>query len=78
VSGIFAFSIWGLGLCESVVCASAAFLGSCTLLSIEVDQLSFPNEQDAVTFFSDFNSDLSLFSASQRDHQATIDQAWVI
>ena len=44
---------------ESVVCTSAAFWGSCnsicvlasTLLSIEVDQLNFPIEQDAVTFF---------------------------
>ena len=44
---------------ESVVCTSATFWGSCNsicvlasiLLSIEVDQLSFPIEQDAVTFF---------------------------
>ena len=56
------FRFGGLGLRESVVCASAAFLGSCngirvlvsTLLSIKVDQLSFPNEQDAVTFFFRF------------------------
>jgi len=45
-----------------------------TLLSIEVDQLSFPNKQDAVTFFLDFSSDLLLFSAPQQDLQATIDQ----
>jgi len=44
-----------------------------TILSIDVDQLSFPNEQDAITFSSDFSSDLSLFSVSQRDLQAAID-----
>jgi len=35
---------------------------------------SASNEQDAITFLSDFSSDLSLFSASQRDLQAAIDQ----
>ena len=53
------FRFGGLGLRESIVCASAAFLGSCnnvrvlvsTLVLIKVDQLRFPNEQDAVTFF---------------------------
>jgi len=33
-----------------------------TLLSIDVNQLSFPNEQDAAALFSDY-SGLSLFSA---------------
>jgi len=45
-----------------------------TILSIDVYQLNFPNEQDTITFLSDFSNDLSLFSASQQDLQATIDQ----
>ena len=67
---------------EYVASASAAFLGSCnsvcelasTLLSIDVNRLSFPNEQDTAALFSDY-SGLSLFSATQQDLQATLDKS---
>jgi len=59
-------------LCDSVASASAAFLGSCNSFC-ELDQLSFPNEQDAAALFSDY-SGLSLFSATQQDLQATLDK----
>ena len=72
----------GLGLRESAFSASPAFLGSCNsvrelasiLLSVDVNQLSFPNEQDAATLFSDISSGHSPFSTSQKDLQATLDQ----
>jgi len=40
---------------------------------IDVNQLSFPNEQDAAALFSDY-SGLSLFSATQQNLQATLDK----
>ena len=56
------FRLGGLGLRESVLSASAAFLGSCnstrdlapTLLSVDADQLSFPDEGAAATVFLTF------------------------
>ena len=42
-------------------------------LSIDANQLSFPNEQDAAALFSDY-SGLSLFSATQQDLQAALDK----
>ena len=52
-----AFCLGGLGLRESAYSASPAFLGSCNsvcklasiLLSVDVNQPSFPNERDAAT-----------------------------
>ena len=49
-------------MCESVPSALAAFIGSCNsvhdltasiLLSVDVDQFSFPDEEAAATAFSD-------------------------
>jgi len=37
------------------------------LFSVDVDQLSFPNERDAATLFSKIFSGYSHFSASQKD-----------
>jgi len=76
------FRLGGLGLRESTYSAFPAFLGSCNgvrelasiILSIDINQLSFPNEKDAATFLSDFFDNHSLFTASQRDLQATLDQ----
>ena len=59
-----------------------SFLGSCnsnhdlasTLLSIDANQFSFPDEWAAAAVFSDFPSDCSTSSASQQDLQAFLDQ----
>ena len=48
-------------MCESVPSALAAFIGSCnsirdltaSILSVDVDQFSFPDEEAAATVFSD-------------------------
>ena len=78
------FRLGGLGLRESAFSASPAFLGSCnsvcelasTLLSVDINQLSFPNEEDAATLLSEsgISSSHLLFSASQKDLQATLDK----
>ena len=78
------FRLGGLGLHESAFSASPAFLGSCnsvrelasTLLSVDINQLSFPNEEDAATLLSEsgISSGHLLFSASQKDLQATLDK----
>ena len=76
------FCLGGLGLRKSVLSTSAAFLGSCnsnrdlasTLLSIDADQLSFPDEGAAAAVFSDFPSDCSISSASQQELQAFLYQ----
>ena len=76
------FSFGGLGLRESVLSASAAFLGSCnsvrglasSLLSVGVDQLNFPDEEAAVTLFSSISGNPSILPSSQQDLQAIIDQ----
>ena len=59
-------------------------MGSCnrvrelasTLLSVDINQLSFPNEEDAATLLSEsgISSGHLLFSASQKDLQATLDK----
>ena len=64
----------GLGLCESAISASLAFLGSCssihelasTLLSVDNNQLSFLDEKDAATFSSHIFGDHLLCAASQK------------
>ena len=78
------FRLGGLGLRESAFSASPAFLGSCnsvrelasTLLSVDINQLSFPNEEDAATLLSEsgISSGHLLFSASQKDLQAKLDK----
>ena len=78
------FRLGGLELRESAFSASPAFLGSCnsvrelasTLLSVDINQLSFPNEEDAATLLSEsgISSGHLLFSASQKDLQATLDK----
>ena len=78
------FRLGGLGLRESAFSASPAFLGSCnsvrelasTLLSVDINQLSFPNEEDAAILLSEsgISSGHLLFSASQKDLQATLDK----
>jgi len=50
------------------------FESASIILSNDINQLSFPNEKDAATFLSDFFDNHSLFTASQRDLQATLDQ----
>jgi len=77
------FRLGGLGLRESGFSAPAAFLGSCnssrvlvsTLLSIDTGQICFPDEEAASAVFSDFQSDRSIFIASQQDLQAFLDQS---
>jgi len=62
-----------MGLRESAISASPALLSSCNsifglasvLLSVDIHQLSFPDENDAATILSDIFSDHSLFAASQ-------------
>ena len=78
------FRLGGLGLCESAFSASLAFLGSSnsvrelasTLFSVDINQLSFPNEEDAATLLSelDISSGHLIFSASQKDLQVTLDK----
>ena len=75
-TGIFVFSIRRPGVRESPFSASPAFLGSCnsvrelasTLLSVDINQLSFPNEEDAATLLSEsgISSGHLLFSASHK------------
>ena len=56
-------------------CNSVRELAS-TLLSVDINQLSFPNEEDAATLLSEsgISSGHLLFSASQKDLQATLDK----
>jgi len=78
------FRLGGLGLCESVPSSSlAAFLGSCNgvhelasiLLSIDAYQLSFPNEEAVAAIFSGISSKYSIYSTSQQDLQARLDES---
>ena len=78
------FRLGDLGLRESAFSASPAFLGSCnsvrelasTILSVDINQLSFPNEEDAATLLSEsgISSGHLLFSASQKDLLAILDK----
>jgi len=77
------FCLGGLGLCESVPSSSASFLGSCNgvrelasiLLSIDADQLSFSNKEVAAAVFSGISSNLFIYSTSQQDLQAILDDS---
>ena len=58
---------------SSLSVAAAAFLGSCNsvrllasqLLSEDLHDLVFPDENQAVTFFDEFSSDIFITTASQ-------------
>jgi len=74
-------SLGGLDLRSSYQSAAAAFLGSCNsfrllafqLFSIDFHDLTFHNEELAVTIFEEFFSNVSVFFASQNDLQAVLD-----
>ena len=78
MSGIIAFPIRALVCffcftCPLDSCNSIHELAS-ILLSVDINQLSFPNERDTTIFLSDIFSDHSLFIATQKDLQATLDK----
>ena len=60
---------------KNQACNSVRELAS-TLLSVDINQLSFPNEEDVATLLSEsgISSGHLLFSASQKDLQATLDK----
>jgi len=76
------FHLGGLGLRSSLYTVAAAFLGSCNsvhllasqLLSEDFHDLVFPDENQAVTFFDGFSSDIFVPTASQQDLQALLNQ----